>query len=132
MHSHSHHFHPKDEERVFAELFLRHNRKAISGAPEGVDHLIMTVLDMVARGKDIGVSPIEADCTTQEGADILGVSRTFFVKLLQQGNIPYYKVGRQRRVRREDILKYDNQRRRKARKEFDKMFSENQEMGFYD
>lgn len=128
----SHHFHPKDEERFFAELFLRQNKKVITGAPEGVDHLIRTVLNMVAQGKDIGVSLIEGDCTTQEAADILGVSRTFFIKLLQQGSIPYYKVGRQRRVQRKDLLKYDDWRRKKAREEFDKMFSENQEMGFYD
>ncbi|MGA8165545.1 MAG: helix-turn-helix domain-containing protein [Waddliaceae bacterium] len=128
----SHRFHPKDEEKLFAELFIRQNKKAISGAPEGVDHLIMTVLNMVAQGKDIGVAPIEGDCTTQEGADLLCVSRTFFVGLLQQGKIPYYKVGRQRRVRRKDILNYDEERRRKARNDFNEMISKNQEMGFYD
>lgn len=128
----SHHFHPKDEERLFAEVFLRQNKKAISGAPEGVDHLILTVLKMVAQGKDIGVSTIEGDCTTQEAADILGVSRTFFVSLLQEEKIPYYQVGRQRRILREDILKYDDERKKKSRKDFDEMISENQEMGFYD
>jgi excisionase family DNA binding protein len=128
----SHHFHPKDDERLFAEAFLRHNKKAISGAPKRVNSLILTVLEMVAQGKDIGVSPIKGDCTTQEAADILGVSRTFFVALLQKGEIPYYKVGRQRRVLKKDVLKYDDERRNKARKEFDEMISENQELGFYD
>lgn len=128
----SHHFHPKDEERRFAEAFLRQNKKAISGAPKRVDHLLLAVLEMVAQGRDIGVSPIQDDCTTQEAADILGVSRTFFVSLLQKGEIPYYKVGRQRRLLRKDILKYDDERRKKARKDFDEMISENQEMGFYD
>lgn len=128
----SYHFHPEEDERHFAKLYLRANKEAITGAPEKVDGLILNILKMVAQGKDFDITSIEDDCTTQEAANILGVSRTFLVNLLKSGKIPYYNVGRQRRLLKKDVLKYNDERRKKTRKDFDEMISENQEMGFYD
>ena len=44
--------------------------------------------------------------TTQAAAELLGCSRPHVVKLLEKGEIAFTKVGKHRRVRYEDIVKY--------------------------
>ena len=126
------HFHPTKQEQDFAKGFLEQNQGAIEEAPERVNRLIHKVLNIVAQGKDVDVISISDDCSTQEAADLLNVSRTFFVKLLKEKKIPCYKVGTRKRVRRSDVLKYDKERRAESRKDFDEMIKENQELGLYE
>jgi excisionase family DNA binding protein len=41
---------------------------------------------------------LEVKLSTHEAADILNISRPFLSKLLEQGEIPYHKVGSYRRI----------------------------------
>ena len=60
----------------------------------------------------------DAVLTTQEAADLVGVSRPYIVARIEAGDIPLHQqVGNQRRVRRSAVLAWHHQeqvRRRKA------------------
>ena len=63
----------------------------------------------LASGNGVRVVPRATRLTTQEAADLLGMSRPTLVKLLEQGAIPFEKVGRHRRVTLDDVLAYQEE-----------------------
>jgi excisionase family DNA binding protein len=44
--------------------------------------------------------------TPEELADFLRIGRTMSYRLLSEGSIPSYRIGRVRRVHRDDVLDY--------------------------
>lgn len=76
--------------------------------------------------------PLEQELTTQEAADLLNVSRPFLLKLLEQGEIPYIKVGSHRRIRFEDLMAYKQQRYLKRRQSLKELTHFSQDEGFYE
>lgn len=77
--------------------------------PESIFQAVIELVHSVADGKGFMLVPLETELGTQEAADLLNVSRPYFVKLLDEEKIPYRYVGRYRRVRHEDVLQYQNQ-----------------------
>lgn len=76
--------------------------------PAAAYKLLVEILAQMAEGNAVSIVPIKKEITTQEAADILNVSRPYFVKLLEDGKIPYRKVGTRRRVLTTDVLDYKN------------------------
>ncbi len=91
-----------------------------SGKPDSFSltgHTLRLFLDSLAeisRGNAVSIAPHHQELSTQEAAEILNVSRPFFVKLLKNNEIPYKRVGSHRRIYLRDILTYkqDVDRRR--------------------
>ena len=74
--------------------------------PAAALRLLAKALASMAEGQSVTLLPLAADLSTQQAADLLGVSRPYFVKLLEEGRMPFRKVGAQRRVRLEVLRRY--------------------------
>jgi excisionase family DNA binding protein len=88
--------------------------------------LLAEALVKLAAGQSVTLVPLEAEVSTQQAAEMLAVSRPYFVKLLERGEIPYRKVGGQRRVRSRDLLAYLDTYRREATAALDGIAAEMQ------
>lgn len=71
---------------------------------------LLELLRLVSSGRGFRMIPVSSELTTQQAADLLNVSRPFLVKLLEEGDIPFAKTGRHRRVRAEDLFAYKEKR----------------------
>lgn len=100
--------------------------------PAPVVVLLLGILRMTANGLGIVLTPLHSELTTRQAADILNVSRPFLVKLLESGDIPFHRVGRHRRIRREDVMIYRQKLRREREAILDQMVADAQAMGLYD
>jgi excisionase family DNA binding protein len=74
--------------------------------PAGAVTLLLDILGAMASGQGVTIIPEDAELTTVQAADILRVSRPFLIKLLDEGQIPYRRVGKHRRIRMEDVMTY--------------------------
>lgn len=75
---------------------------------------------------DAGTTP--KSLTTSEAADILMVSRPYLVKLLEQGEIAFDKVGTHRRIRPSDLNDYMKKNDKKRRQAMDELSRSAQEL----
>ncbi len=78
--------------------------------PPALGQLVLDVMTHVARGEMVTFVPYGAILSTKEAADLLNVSRPFLVKLLENGEIPFHRVGSHRRIRADDVLAYNKKR----------------------
>lgn len=78
--------------------------------PGSVRELLRKALAKMQEGKCISLMPITEDLTTQQAAEILGVSRQYLVRLLEEGKIPFHRAGTHRRVYLTDLLAYKRER----------------------
>ena len=99
--------------------------------PEATIPLLFAILHGLGSGKNVAVLSTDAEMTTQQGAEFLKVSRPYFVKLLEEGSIPFRLVGPRRRVHFADILQYKEREDALRHEGLDELVAEAQELGLY-
>lgn len=99
--------------------------------PHHLYYLIRKLAHLLANEKIVIVTATDKDLTTQQAADILGVSRPYLVRLLESGQIPFTKVNMHRRVRYANLIEYQERQHREARQHLAALTQLNEKMGFY-
>lgn len=83
----------------------------------------------MAQGHGVTLIPHHAELTTQQAANFLNVSQPFVVKLIDENKLPAHKIGRHRRVRFQDLLRYKKQMESDREKALEALTKEAQELG---
>ncbi len=97
--------------------------------PKPVNDLFIEILQAIRREEALFLIHEDEALTTQAAADYLGVSRQFFVCLLEAGKLPFHRVGTHHRVLFKDLVAYRQTRSRERRAKLDQMTEELVEAG---
>jgi len=100
--------------------------------PESMFEVLLQVAAAMKVGLAVTVAPHHLTLSTQEAADLLRVSRTTLVRLLETGAIPFEKPSRHRKVRLDDLLEYRRRQRDQAELAFADMVADTERLGLYD
>jgi excisionase family DNA binding protein len=119
---------------------LRHEGTAALIGPDGaridlpssVHDLLVQIVEKMQEGKAVALLPLMEELSTQAAADLLGVSRQFFVRECEAHKLPFHYAGTHRRVLLKDLLDYNKRRERARREAIVRIARKSEELGDYD
>jgi excisionase family DNA binding protein len=79
--------------------------------PRSVHQALTKVVAALHAGKAVTIAPQTMKLTTQQAADLLGVSRPTVVRLITVGKLPAERIGNRHRLLLDDVLAYREERR---------------------
>lgn len=100
--------------------------------PAAAIRFFLEILERMALGQPLQLTPLHAELTTQQAANLLATSRPFLVRLLDEGVIPFRKVGTHRRVLAKDIIEYKANQELKRLKNIEALSELQQNLGLDD
>lgn len=83
---------------------------ALSSLDPELRDVLLSLSRCVRDGAEFAVINGSAVLTPSQAAERLGMSRTHLYKLLDRGEIMSHRVGRDRRIRLNDLLTFESQR----------------------
>ena len=92
--------------------------------PKALHDLFVSVVQSMKQKQAIFLMHEDEAFTTQAAANFLGISRQFFMCLLDEEQIPFHHVGTHRRVSFKDLVTYQRKRSQKRQAALDKMTKE--------
>ncbi|WP_336084418.1 helix-turn-helix domain-containing protein [Nocardia sp. SSK8] len=135
---------PEDlRELLDLSVFLeQHDEPAALLGPDGqqiplpveVYEVLVQVVDAMRKRRAVTIAPVEQCLTTQQAADLLGISRPTLIKLLEKGELPCEKPSgsRHRRLLLSDVLDYQERRRAERTDVLDDLVRDAEGDGLYD
>ena len=124
-----------------SHFLASHNQPAALLGPDGqqvplpmeIYQVLVDVAAAMMEGKAVTVAPLDRRLTTQQAANLLGISRPTLIRLLEAHEIPYEQSesSRHRRLRLADVLDYADRRRVGRRMRLNEMIRQAVEDGLY-
>jgi excisionase family DNA binding protein len=99
--------------------------------PASAFEALKAVVTGMAQGMAMTLVPSGRELTTQEAADLLRISRPSVIRLLEDGTIPFHKVGTHRRINVEDVLAYRAKRNEQRRAALRELTEISEEIGYH-
>jgi excisionase family DNA binding protein len=106
--------------------------KAELKLPASAAGLVLRLAREMAAGRSFLLVPDDEPMTTQEAAEILGMSRQYLVQMLEEGSLPYHKNGTHRRLRLRDVKAFAAKRDQERRRRLNKLFGGLRKSGKYE
>lgn len=102
--------------------------------PESAYRVLVAAAEAMRHHQAVTIAPIDQQLTTQQAADMLGISRPTLVKLVEDGTIPCSKPSgsRHRRIRLADLLAYQRAREQQRSQALDELVEDAEDDGLYD
>ena len=117
----------------------QHGRPCLKGKdgteillPQAIFQLLVKILVDMRNGRAVVLLPEDETLTTQAAANYLGMSRQYFVTLLESGEIPFHRVGSHRRVTFKDLRDYAKKRDASRRTRLGSLFKKIKNAGLYE
>jgi excisionase family DNA binding protein len=119
-----------------AELALRikdHSGSSKTLAlPARLGRFVLETVSEIANGNAVRLLQIRRELTTREAAELLDVSRTHLIGMLEKGVIPYRLVGSHRRIALMDLLAHKEKTDAQRQEALDAIAAEAQELKLYE
>jgi len=115
-------------EKLALQIVADDRPRELLAVPRGALKLLSHILAEMAQGNAVTLMPIHAELTTQEAADLLNVSRPYLVRLLEDRQIPFRKVGTHRRVLLRDLMAYKERTMAERVQALDELAAQAQEL----
>lgn len=115
----------------YPEIEIEETNKRIK-IPLKALQLLAKILKETSHGKPVSIVPIATEITTQAAAELIGCSRPHLVKLLENGEISFTKVGKHRRIKYQDVINYKRKMKEEQRKLLIEIMKSDEESGLYD
>ncbi len=119
-----------DDETVHRFQLIRDDEPGeVFAIPAVAMQLLVQMLAEMGQGHAVALTPVQSEVTTQQAADMLNVSRPYLVNLLEDGKIPFRKVGTRRRILLRDVMSYKRASDAKRYETLNELTAYDQELG---
>ena len=135
---------PRDQQEIeqASKLYrsLRHEGTAALIGPDGtridlpssVHDVLVQIVEKMQEGKAVVLLSLMEELSTQAAADLLGVSRQFFVRECEAHKLPFHYTGTHRRVLLKDLLNNKKRREQVRPEAIVRIARQSEELGEYD
>lgn len=119
------------EDRARFQL-IDHQTREARDLPPAVYEALLQVLAALANNQAISIVPTSMELTTNQAADLLNVSRSHVLHLVDSGQLPARMIGTHRRIPLTDLLAFRDAMTLRVRQGLDGLAKLDQELGLDD